>query len=151
MEGSKLGGQWKVPSLVADGRFQAWWPLECSMLGGQWGSILLNGQWEVINLVVNGETFCLVASERFQCLVTLGRRNKNIPFTSHFSPHKILPNFFFIDFNFLLYHGFRPLFHFFPFFSFTYKLQSCISRYQVFFTFITKSILIEDFFPSLNS
>jgi hypothetical protein len=33
--------------LVADGRFQAWWPLECSMLGGQWGSILLNGQWEV--------------------------------------------------------------------------------------------------------
>jgi hypothetical protein len=76
------------PDLVANGRFQAWWPFECSMLGGQWGSILLNGQWEVINLVVNGETSCLVA---------LGKRNKNIPFTSHFSPHKILPKFFFID------------------------------------------------------
>jgi hypothetical protein len=32
----KLGGQWKVPSLVANGRFQAWWPLECSKLGGHW-------------------------------------------------------------------------------------------------------------------
>jgi hypothetical protein len=38
MEGSKLGGQWKVPSLVANGRFQVclvangrfqvWWPME---------------------------------------------------------------------------------------------------------------------------
>jgi hypothetical protein len=32
----KLGGQWKVPSLVANGRFQAWWPMEDSKLGGQW-------------------------------------------------------------------------------------------------------------------
>jgi len=30
----KLGGQWKVPSLVAIRRFQAWWPLEGSKLGG---------------------------------------------------------------------------------------------------------------------
>jgi len=36
MEGSMLGGQWNVPSLVANGRFHAWWPMECSMLGGQW-------------------------------------------------------------------------------------------------------------------
>jgi hypothetical protein len=36
MEGSKLGGQWKVPSLVANGRFQAWWPMEGSKLGDQW-------------------------------------------------------------------------------------------------------------------
>jgi hypothetical protein len=28
MEGSKLGAQWKVPSLVINGRFQAWWPME---------------------------------------------------------------------------------------------------------------------------
>jgi len=28
MECSKLGGQWNVPSLVAIGMFQAWWPLE---------------------------------------------------------------------------------------------------------------------------
>jgi hypothetical protein len=32
----KLGGQWNVPSLVANGMFQAWWPMECSKLGGQW-------------------------------------------------------------------------------------------------------------------
>jgi hypothetical protein len=24
----KLGGQWKVPCLVANGRFQTWWPME---------------------------------------------------------------------------------------------------------------------------
>jgi hypothetical protein len=35
MEGSKLGGQWNVPSLVANGMFQAWWPMECSKFGGQ--------------------------------------------------------------------------------------------------------------------
>jgi len=28
MEGSMLGGQWKIPCLVANGMFQAWWPLE---------------------------------------------------------------------------------------------------------------------------
>jgi hypothetical protein len=27
---SKLGGQWKVPCLVANGMFQAWWLTECS-------------------------------------------------------------------------------------------------------------------------
>jgi hypothetical protein len=43
-EGSWLGGQWKekekVLGLVVNGRrrirFLAWWPLECSMLGGHW-------------------------------------------------------------------------------------------------------------------
>jgi len=34
--GPKLGGQWNVPSLVANGRFQAWWLMEGSKLGGQW-------------------------------------------------------------------------------------------------------------------
>jgi hypothetical protein len=28
MEGSKFGGQWKVPSLMANGKFQAWWPMK---------------------------------------------------------------------------------------------------------------------------
>jgi hypothetical protein len=28
MEFSKLGGQWNVLSLVANGMFQAWWPME---------------------------------------------------------------------------------------------------------------------------
>jgi hypothetical protein len=32
----KLGGQWKVPILVANGWFQAWWPMEGCKLGGQW-------------------------------------------------------------------------------------------------------------------
>jgi hypothetical protein len=36
MEGSMLHGQWKVPYFVTNGRFHAWWPMECSMLGGQW-------------------------------------------------------------------------------------------------------------------
>jgi hypothetical protein len=39
-EGSWLGGQWKekdkVLGLVAIGMLHAWWPLECSMLGGHW-------------------------------------------------------------------------------------------------------------------
>jgi hypothetical protein len=33
---SMLSGQWKIPCLVANGRFHAWWPMECSKLGGQW-------------------------------------------------------------------------------------------------------------------
>jgi hypothetical protein len=28
MEGSKLGGQWKVPSLVTNGKCQTRWPIE---------------------------------------------------------------------------------------------------------------------------
>jgi len=46
MEGSKLGGPWKIPSLVA---------LEMNpMLGNQWGSILLGDQWKVLILVALG-------------------------------------------------------------------------------------------------
>jgi len=46
MECSKLGGQWKVPCLVANGMFQAWWSMEGSMLGGQWNvsSLVANGR-----------------------------------------------------------------------------------------------------------
>jgi hypothetical protein len=29
-----LGDQWNVPSLVANGRFHAWWLMECSKFGG---------------------------------------------------------------------------------------------------------------------
>jgi len=44
----KLGGQWNVPSLVANGRFQAWWPMEGSKLGGQWKvpSLVANGRFQ---------------------------------------------------------------------------------------------------------
>jgi hypothetical protein len=49
MEGSMLGGQWKVPCLVANGMFQAWWPMECSKLSGQWNvpSLVANGKFHV--------------------------------------------------------------------------------------------------------
>ncbi len=48
MEGSMLGGQCKVPSLVANGRFHVWWPMECSKLGGQWNvpSLVANGMFQ---------------------------------------------------------------------------------------------------------
>jgi len=36
MEDPTLGGQWKIPRLVANGRSHAWWPMEDPMLGGQW-------------------------------------------------------------------------------------------------------------------
>jgi len=42
-----LGGQWKVPSLVALGRNP--------MFGGQWGIILFGGQWKVPSLVTLGK------------------------------------------------------------------------------------------------
>jgi len=68
-----------------------------------------------------------------------------------FSPKQILfKPFFFIDFKILFYHGSKLLLYAFPFFSLTYKLQPRISMYQVFHTFITKLILIEDFFPFLK-
>ncbi len=42
----QIGGQWKVPSLVA---------LEMNpMLEGQWGSILFSDQWKVPSLVALG-------------------------------------------------------------------------------------------------
>jgi hypothetical protein len=45
MEGSKLGGLWIVPCLVA---------FEMNpMLLGQWGNILLSGQWKVPNTNTN--------------------------------------------------------------------------------------------------
>jgi hypothetical protein len=46
LEGSKLGGMWKVPSLVA---------LEMNlMFKDQWGNILFGGQWKVPSLVALG-------------------------------------------------------------------------------------------------
>jgi glutaredoxin len=58
----KLGGQWKVPCLVANGRFHAWWLMECSKLGGHgrfhaWWPMecsKLGGQRKVPCLVANG-------------------------------------------------------------------------------------------------
>jgi hypothetical protein len=63
-----------------------------------------------------------------------------------FPANKFYLNFFSINFKVLLYHGSKLLLYVFPFFYLTYKLQSLISMYQVFHTFIAKLILIKDFF-----
>ncbi len=83
LEDSKLGGYWKVPSLVANGRFQAWWSMEGSKLGGQWKvpSLVANGRW---------------------------RRNTFSPLP--FSPQQPLPKplIFPFDLTVLLYHSPKP-------------------------------------------
>jgi hypothetical protein len=95
----KLDGQWNVPSLVANGMFQAWWPLECSML---------SGQWNVPSLVAIG---------RFQAWWPLEGEGKTL-FTSSIFPQQLYlyPQFFPFDLTILLYHGLKPLLTpFFPF------------------------------------
>jgi hypothetical protein len=70
--------------LVANGRFQAWCPMEGSKLGGQWKvpSLMANGRW---------------------------RRNTFSPLP--FSPQQPLPkpSIFPFDLTILLYHGPKPL------------------------------------------
>jgi glutaredoxin len=67
----KLGGQWNVPSLVANGMFQVWWSMECSKLGGQ---------WNVPNLVANG---------RFHVWWPMEGGGKTIFHLFHFPPNKL--------------------------------------------------------------
>jgi len=97
MEGSLLDGQWKVPRLVANGRFLAWWPMECFKLGGQW------------------KVPCLVANGRFLAWWPMeGEGETPLPFF----PQQTLPkpSIFSFDFTILLYHGLKPLLMpFFPF------------------------------------
>ncbi len=99
--GSKLGGQWNVPCLVANGRFHAWWLMECSMLGGQ---------WKVPCLVANGmfhvwwplECSKLGGHWNVPSLVAIGRWRKN-----SFSPLPFSPNNFTCTLNFFLWpHSF---------------------------------------------
>jgi hypothetical protein len=76
MECSKLNGQWNVPSLVANGMFQTWWPMECS-----------NAWWPIKS---EGKTpFHLFPLSPQQILLKL--------------------SIFSFDLRFLFYHGFRPL------------------------------------------
>jgi hypothetical protein len=146
MQGSKLGGQWKVPSLVGNGRFQAWWAMEGSKLSGQWKvpSLVGNERFQVWwplkwiqCLEANGEASYLVANGMFHAWLPLqGKGEASFLPPSTFYPIRFYLNLFFnIDFRVLFYHGFKPLLHIFPSFSLTYKLQSCISKYQVFHTF----------------
>ncbi len=119
--------------MVANGMFQAWWPMEgegevawrpmegegevsfawrpmegegkVSSLGGQWNVPLLGGQWKEKEK----------EKEKFPCLVANGMWRKN-PFHL-FPPTNLLkPPFFSIDLEVLLYHGPRSLpTPFFPF------------------------------------
>jgi hypothetical protein len=74
MECSKLGGQWNVPSLVANGMFQAWWPMEGSKLGGQ---------WKVPSLVANG---------RFHAWWPMEDEGETPFHLFHFPPNNLYPN-----------------------------------------------------------
>jgi hypothetical protein len=97
MEGSMLGGQWKVPCLMANGRFHAWRPMEGS---------LLSGQWNVSSLVANGRFHAWWPME--------GEGETPLPFP----PQQTLPkpSIFSFDLTVLLYHGPKSLFTpFFPF------------------------------------
>jgi hypothetical protein len=70
----KLGGQWNVPSLVANGMFQAWWPMEGSMLGGQWN------------------VPSLVANERFHAWWPMEDEGETPFHLFHFPPNNLYPN-----------------------------------------------------------
>jgi hypothetical protein len=96
----KLGGQWKVPYLVANGMFKAWWPLEGSMLGGHW------------------KVPCLVAIGRFHAWSLMEGEGKNTFSPLPFSPYKLYLNlqFFSFDLTILFYHGLKSLLTFFFFF-----------------------------------
>jgi len=93
MEWSKLGDQWKVPNLVANGRFQAWWPTEGSkfawwpMEGSKFG-----GQWKV--------------------------KEKHLFTSSHFPPNKLYLNLQFFPLTLRFYFTMILDYHsrlFFPF------------------------------------
>jgi len=126
MEGSKFDGHWNESNVWRPmGNCLVWWPMEGSKLGAL-------GMFHVW-LFLEGEK----------------EASFSPPFIFH--PIRFYLNLFSIDYGVLFYHGSRPLLHVFPSFSLTYKLQSCILKYQVFQTFIVKLILIEDIFLSLKS
>jgi hypothetical protein len=67
-------------NLVPNGKFQDWWPFECSMFGGPLGNIFA---WSPM------EGFKLGGPWNVLCLVAIGRKRRSILFTSfHFSPNK---------------------------------------------------------------
>jgi len=96
MEGSKLGGHWKVPSLVAIGRFQTWWPLEGSKFGGHWKDLKLGGQWKDPKLGGQWKVPSLVAIGRIQSLVAYRNVKDKHLFTSSIFPQQLYlhPQFF---------------------------------------------------------
>jgi hypothetical protein len=82
--GSKLGGQWNVPSSVANGRFQAWWAMEGSKLGGQ---------WKVPSLVGNGRFQAWWAMEGSKLGDQWKVKEKHFFTSSHFPPNNFTKTF----------------------------------------------------------
>jgi len=76
-----------------EGRFKVWWPMENSMLGGQWN------------------VPCLVANGMFQAWWPMEGEGKNTFSPLPFSPQQPLlkPSIFSFDLTILLYHGSKPL------------------------------------------
>jgi hypothetical protein len=111
-----FGGHWNVPSLVAIGMFQAWWPMEGSKFGGQ---------WKVPSLVANG---------RFQVWWPMEGERKTPFHLFRFPPTNLLtPSIFPFRFTFLLYHGPKPLLT--PFFPFLRSINyDCAPQHNKSFT-----------------
>jgi hypothetical protein len=83
-----------------EGKSKAWWPMECSKLGGQW------------------KVPCLVANGRFHAWWAMEGKGKTHFHLFPFSPQQTLlkPSIFSFDLTVLLYHGSRLLLPpFFPF------------------------------------
>ncbi len=83
----------------------------------------LGGQWKVLSLVVDG------SSNVWLPLKGEGKTSFSLFFI--FPPKKFYLNLLALIFKVLLYHGYRLLLYIFPSISLTYKLQSCISIYQI--------------------
>ncbi len=79
----KFGGQWKVPCLVANGMFHAWWLVECSKLGGQ---------WNILSLVGNGRFPVWWPMEYFKLGGQWKVKEKHLFTSSHFPPNKLYLN-----------------------------------------------------------
>jgi hypothetical protein len=96
-----LGGQWKIPCLVVNGRFHAWWLMEDPMLGGQ---------WKIPCLVVNGRSHVWWSMED-PMLGGPWNVKENTFSSLPIPPNNFTLNLHFFSFGLmiLLYHGPKPL------------------------------------------
>jgi len=81
---SKLGGQWNVPSLVTNGGFQAWWPMEGFQAWWPMEGSKLGGQWKVPSLLANG---------RFQACWPMEGEGETPFHLFHFPPNNFTQTF----------------------------------------------------------
>ncbi len=129
IEKKEEGGKERPPNLVANDRFQAWWPLKVSKAWLPMECSKLGGPWKIPSLVANG---------MFHVYWLMERDGFKVYLPSTFHPKIFYLNHIPIHFRVLFYHGPKLLFHVIPCFSLTYKLHSYVS-----FTLIVKLILIK--------